>query len=77
MLNPRRRRRDEGGQNPPKIQLGAIMDFPALTEQSEPWPKTNDFGHPPTVKKLAITPGVPFSLPYPNPCRLRQSGRYS
>ena len=49
------------------------MDFAALMEQPEPWPITNDFGHPTTVKKPAITPGTPTMCNSPNglpPCPL-------
>jgi hypothetical protein len=45
----------------PEIQLDTTIDFTALTDQFEAWPKTNDFGHPTTVKKPAITPGTPIS----------------
>ena len=62
-VKPRRRRLDEGGQKLHEIRPGTIIDFPALTEQFALWPKTNGFGHPSTVTKLAITPGPPCSFP--------------
>ena len=49
-LKPCRRRRDEDGQKPPEIRPDTTIDFTALTEQSELWPKTNNFGRPTTVK---------------------------
>jgi hypothetical protein len=40
-----------------------IIDFTALTERSEPWPKSNDFGQPTTVKKTGVNAWTPKS-PY-------------
>jgi hypothetical protein len=38
-----------------------IIDFTALMDRIEPWPKSNNFGHPTTVKKPPITPATPKS----------------
>jgi hypothetical protein len=59
-LNPRRRRLDEGGQKPHEIRPGTIIDFTALTEQFELWPKTNGFGYPTTVKKTGDNAWTPM-----------------
>jgi hypothetical protein len=50
---------DEGGQKPPEIRPDTIIDLTTLMDQSELWLKTNDFGHPTTVKKPAITAAIP------------------
>jgi hypothetical protein len=61
VLESRLRHRDEGGQKPPEIRSDMIVDFTALTEQSDPWPKTNDFGQAHYRKKTGANAWNPRS----------------